>query len=366
VSAVPLRGLLRRALVPRLDLPLLLALLALPAIGLATLYSAADSTAVVLSQSIRIAAGLIALYVLARVPPVQWRLWTPWAYALSMVLLMLVPVLGTGRSGRHWLDLGLFYVQPAELLKLTVPMMVAAYLHAQVRVPGWKALAVCLLIAGAPTALIALQPDLGTALLVLASGAFVVFLAGLAWWRIGVLVALALALAPLGWGLMRDYHRTRFLVFLDPEADPLGSGWNVIQSKIAIGSGGLFGKGWGQGTQSRLDFLPEHTTDFIVSVFAEEFGLVGMLGLFALCLFIVGRSLWIAANARDAYARLLSGALALTFLVYVLVNAGMVSGLLPVIGVPMPLLSFGGTSAVTLLAGFGMIMSTHAHRKVMK
>ncbi len=357
----------RRLLTPRLDPWLLLALLGLLAAGLATLHSASGGTAMVTSQGLRIGAGLAALWLLSRVPPLQLRIWTPWLYAGSLLLLMLVPLFGTGRSGRHWLDLGVFYVQPGELLKLTVPMMLAAYLHRQTRAPGWSALLVCGVLAGVPVALIALQPDLGTALLVAASGAFVVFLAGLAWWRMALLAGAGLLAAPLVWlyGL-RDFHRERLITFLDPEADRLGSGWNIIQSKIAVGSGGLFGKGWGQGTQSRLDFLPEHTTDFIVAVFAEEFGLVGMLVLLVLCLFIVGRALWIAAEARDVFARLLAGAFGLTFLAYVIVNVGMVTGLMPVIGVPMPLLSFGGTSAVTLLASFGMVMSVHAHRKFMR
>jgi len=358
--------LLRRLLRPRVDVPLLLALLLLLGAGLATLHSAAGGPALVFSQGMRICAGLAAMWLVSRVPPLQLRLWAPWIYAFSLLLLLLVPVFGTGRSGRHWLNLGLFYLQPAELLKLAVPMALAAYLHVQARRPGWVALGVCTLLAGLPTLMIAVQPDLGTALMIAASGAFVVFLAGVAWWRILLLGGLAALAAPFGWYFLQDYQRARLITFLDPEADPLGSGWNIIQSKIAVGSGGLSGKGWGEGTQSRLDFLPEHTTDFIIAVYAEEFGLVGMLGLLALCLFIAGRTLWIAASARDAFARLLAGALGLTFFVYVVVNTGMVSGLLPVVGVPMPLLSFGGTSAVSLLIGFGMVMSVHSHRKLLK
>ena len=351
---------------PRVDIPLLIALLLLAAAGLVVLHSAAGGNErMVWSQAIRLGAGFVALWVISRVPPVQMRLWVPWLFAASLVLLALVPILGTGRSGRHWLNLGVFYVQPAELLKLTVPMAVAAFLHGRPLPPRWGGLVACAAVIGVPTALIAIQPDLGTALVVAASGGFVVFLSGMAWWRIGLVVGGALALAPMAWPFLREYHRKRFLTFLDPTADPLGSGWNIIQSKIAVGSGGLFGKGWGEGTQSRLDFLPEHTTDFIFSVFAEEFGLIGVLGILALYLFIIGRCLWIAANARDTFARLLGGALALTFFVYVVVNGGMVSGLLPVVGVPMPLLSYGGTSAVTLLAGFGIVMSIHAHRKFM-
>jgi rod shape determining protein RodA len=352
---------------PRVDVPLLVALLLVVGAGLAVLHSAAvEQPRMVWLQAARIGVGLVALWVISRIPPVQLRLWTPWLFAISLVLLALVPLLGTGRSGRHWLNFGVFYVQPAELLKLTVPMVVAAWLHARPLPPRWGSLAACAAMIGVPTALIAMQPDLGTALVVAASGTFVVFLGGIAWWRIGLLAGLAAAVAPLGWSMLKEYQKQRLRTFLDPESDPLGAGWNIIQSKIAVGSGGLFGKGWGEGTQSRLEFLPEHTTDFIFAVLAEEFGLVGVLALLALYLFIVARCLWIAAEARDTFARLLAGAVGLTFLVYVIVNGGMVSGLLPVVGVPMPLLSYGGTSAVTLLAGFGIVMSVHAHRKFMR
>ena len=366
IASGPLGSIAARLLRPRVDIALLAALLLLLGAGLLTLYSAAGDQELVRSQAVRLVAGLVALWLISRVPPLQLRLWAPWLFAASLLLLALVPFFGTGRSGRHWLDLGVFFLQPAELMKISVPMALAAYLHGQARAPGWLTLLACGLLVGLPTAMIAIQPDLGTALLIAASGVFVVFLAGVAWWRIGLLAGLAALVAPLGWPFLREYHRQRLMMFLDPEADPLGSGWNIIQSKIAVGSGGMWGKGWGEGTQSRLDFLPEHTTDFIVAVFAEEFGLVGCLLLLALCLFIVARTLWIAAQARDPFARLLAGSLGLTFMIYVIVNVGMVTGLLPVIGVPMPLLSFGGTSAVTLLAGFGIVMSVHSHRKLLK
>jgi rod shape determining protein RodA len=361
----PLPALLR-ALVPRLDLPLLAALLLLAAAGLMTLHSATHGApGLFIAQALRFAVGFAALWLIALIPPQQLRLWTPWLFAASLLLLLLVPLLGTGRSGRHWLDLGVFYVQPGELLKLTLPMMVAWLLHRVPLPPGWGTYAVCALIIGVPVGLIAIQPDLGTALVVGFSGAFCVFMAGMAWRHIALFVAAGLALAPLAWPLLREYHRNRFLSFLNPEADPLGHGWNIIQSKIAVGSGGVFGKGWGEGTQSRLDFLPEHTTDFIFSVFAEEFGLIGVLGMLLLFAFIIGRSLWIVAQSRDSYARLLGSSLAMTFFLFVLLNSGMVSGVLPVIGVPMPLMSYGGTSAVSLLAGFGIIMSVNAHRRFM-
>lgn len=366
ISVNDARSFARRMLTPRIDVPLFVALLLLLGTSLVNLHSASGGDMrMVMSQGLRFGAGLGGLWLISRVPPQQLRLWTPWLFAISLVLLMLVPFLGTGRSGRHWISLGVFYIQPAELLKLTVPMAVAAFLHARVLPPQWKDLALCAAIIGLPVGLIAVQPDLGTSLLVGSSGAFVIYLAGMAWWRIALLAGLGASIAPLGWTFLREYQRNRLRTFIDPEADPLGTGWNIIQSKIAVGSGGVFGKGWGAGTQSRLDFLPEHTTDFILAVFAEEFGLIGVLALFALYLFIIGRCLWIAANARETYARLLAGALALTFFVYVVVNGGMVSGLLPVVGVPMPLLSYGGTSAVTLLAGFGIVMSVHSHRKFM-
>ncbi len=360
-----LRGLLAR-IFDKVDLPLLLALLGVMFISLVVLASASgENSRLVISQAVRFAVGLGALVLISRIPPARLRVWTPLAFAASLVLLALVFVFGSGRSANLWLNLGVFYLQPGELLKLSVPMMLAWYLHGAVLPPRWGALAVCAGIIGLPVGMIILQPDLGTGMLVAASGVFAIFLAGIAWWRIGLFAALGLASLPLGWQMLMPYQRDRILTFLNPESDPLGAGWNIIQSKIAIGSGGFSGKGWGQGSQSHLDFLPEHTTDFIFSVLSEEWGWLGVLALLALYLFIVARCLWIASEARDGYARLLAGALAMTFSVYVLVNGGMVAGLLPVVGVPMPLLSFGGTSAVSLLAGFGMVMSVQAHRKFM-
>jgi rod shape determining protein RodA len=358
--------LLRHYAAPRLDPALAAGLLLLMALSLLNLYSAAGGDlGLVYSQALRFAVGLAAVWVVSRIPPRQLRQWTPYLFAAALLLLALVPLFGTGRSGRHWLNLGVIYVQPSEFLKLAVPMVVAAYLHQRVLPPRWFDLLWCAALIGLPTGLILLQPDLGTALLVAASGSFVLFLAGMGWWKISLLGGLAAITAPLGWLFLREYQRDRLRTFLDPESDPLGAGWNIIQAKIAVGSGGLTGKGWGEGTQSRLEFLPEHTTDFILAVFAEEFGWIGVVSLLALCLFIVLRCLWIAAMARDTWSRLVAGAIGLSFSVYVLVNGGMVAGLLPVVGVPMPLLSFGGTSAVTLLLGFGVVMSIHAHRKLM-
>ena len=348
----------------KVDLPLLLALLCVMLISLVVLASVGgDNTRLVTSQGARFLLGVGAMVLVSRVTPAKLRLWTPTAYGVSLVLLALVFAFGSGRSANLWLDLGLFYLQPGELLKLSVPMMLAWYLHGVVLPPKWKPLAVAAAIIGLPVAMIIKQPDLGTGMLVAASGAFAVYLAGIAWWRIGLFAGLGLASLPAVWPFLLPHQRDRVLTFLDPESDPLGTGWNIIQSKIAIGSGGFSGKGWGQGSQAHLDFLPEHTSDFIFSVLSEEWGWLGVVTLLALYLFIVGRCMWLASSARDGYSRILAGALAMTFSVYVIVNGGMVAGLLPVVGVPMPLLSFGGTSAVSLLVGFGMVMSVHAHRK---
>jgi len=351
---------------PYYDLPLLGALLLLAACGLVTLYSASDlDRHLVLNQAARFLLGGVLMLAIARIPPQVLRNWTPFLYAASLLLLLAVAVLGQGRGANRWLNLGIMRFQPSELVKLTLPMMVAWYLHARDLPPRWGTLAAVAVLIGAPALLIAKQPDLGTALLVVASGVFAVFLAGLAWWRIGLIVGAAAGGAPLAWHFMHEYQRNRLRMFLDPESDPLGNGWHIIQSEIAVGSGGILGKGWHHGTQSRLEFLPEHTTDFVFAVFSEEWGLLGVAALLLLYLFIVGRGLMIAANARDTYSRLLAGAISMAFFVYVMVNGGMITGLLPVVGVPLPLISYGGTSAVSLLAGFGVLMSIHAHRRLL-
>ncbi len=351
---------------PTLDLPLLAALVLLCGVGLVVLYSASGGNLnLVFNQAARLGLGFALLLLATRIPPAILRSWTPWLFAVSVGVLLLVPLIGSGRSARSWIDVGPFFVQPAELLKLSLPMMVAWFLHDRVLPPGWGALLVCAALIGVPTALIVMQPDLGTGMLVAASGVFAVFLAGLSWSRIVLIGGVgSTAAAVIGWQFLHEYQRNRLRMFLDPESDPLGAGWNIIQAEIAVGSGGAFGKGFGMSTQAKLDFLPEHTTDFIFAVFAEEFGLLGVVLVLALYAFIIGRGLWIAANARDTWSRLLGGSLALTFFVYVAVNGGMISGLLPVVGVPMPLISYGGTSAVTLLAGFGILQSIHAHRRL--
>ncbi len=351
---------------PYFDLPLIAALILLALCGLVTLYSASDlDRHLVLSQAARFLLGGVLMLAIARIPPSVLRNWTPWLYAASLLLLIAVALLGQGRGANRWLNLGIMRFQPSELVKLTLPMMVAWYLHTRELPPRWLTLAAVALLIIAPALLIARQPDLGTALLVAASGVFAVFLAGLAWWRILLVLGAAAGAAPVAWHFMHEYQRNRLRMFLDPESDPLGNGWHIIQSEIAVGSGGWFGKGWHHGTQSRLEFLPEHTTDFVFAVFSEEWGLIGVIALIALYLFIVGRGLMIAANARDTYSRLLAGAISMSFFVYVMVNGGMITGMLPVVGVPLPLISYGGTSAVSLLAGFGVLMSIHGHRKLL-
>ena len=349
---------------PMVDISLLIALALVSMLGLAVLYSAADANLqVVYRQLIRLGVGAAVLLLISRIPPRTLRTWTPPMFGLSITLLILVALLGEGRGANRWLDLGLIRFQPSELLKLTVPMILAWYLHKRPLPPSLIDLLFCSLLVGVPTFLIARQPDLGTALLVAVSGAFVLFLAGLRWRLIlGTVLTLA-ALSPVLWHFMHSYQRNRVLMLFDPESDPLGKGWNIIQSKIAVGSGGLFGKGWHNGTQAHLDFLPERSTDFILAVYAEEFGLLGIFVLLSLYLFIIGRGLAIAMHAKNTYSRLLAGSLSMTFFVYVMVNGGMISGLLPVVGIPLPLVSYGGTSIVSLLAAFGVIMSVYSHRK---
>ncbi|RXR04215.1 rod shape-determining protein RodA [Pseudoxanthomonas composti] len=347
-----------------LDWVLCLALGGLMLIGLAVLKSAGGD-GLVIAQGARFAVGLAAMWGLSRISPLRLRAWTPMTYALSMLPLLAVFMVGTGKYGRQWLDLKVFYLQPAELLKISLPMMVAWYLHRIPLPPRINTTLVAALIIGLPTSLIMLQPDFGTGVLIAASGAFALLLAGLPWWWVGVAVAGVASAAPIAWFfLLRPYQKDRIMMFLDPEADALGAGWNIIQSKIAIGSGGWSGKGWGEGSQSHLNFIPEQTTDFAFSVLSEEFGWIGVATVLALYLVVIGRCLWIAIEARDTYSRVLAGSLGLAFFVYVLVNGGMISGLLPVVGVPMPLISYGGTSAVSLLAGMGLVMAVRGHRPV--
>lgn len=346
-----------------MDLPLLFALCALMSFSLLVLYSAGDESArLVLAQAVRFGVGLGAMWLLSRVTPQTLREISPFAYVAAILPLVAVLFIGTGRHGGHWINLGVFYFQPAELLKLCLPMMLAWYLDRSTLPPRFPTALTAIAIIALPVGLILLQKDFGTAVLVLATGAFALFLAGLSWWWFGAAVAGVVAIAPVAWfWLLRPYQKGRIMTFLDPTNDPLGEGWNLMQSKIAIGSGGWFGKGWGQGSQSHLNYLPEHTTDFAFSVLSEEFGWVGVMVVLALYLFIIGRCLWIAMEARDGWSRIIAGTLGLALFAYVMVNGAMISGLLPVVGVPMPFISYGGTSAVALLAGMGMVMSASAH-----
>ena len=355
-------GLLRRL---HLDAPLLVGLLALCGFGLVVLYSASDQDPMTVErQLLRLGLAFGLMCALAQMPPTTLQRLSLPLYLFGVAMLVAVLLVGdVGKGAQRWLDLGVLRFQPSELLKLAVPMAVAWLLASRPLPPrlGWVSLGAVMTLV--PVALIAKQPDLGTAVLVATAGVAVLFIAGLSWRTILVLAVLLAALAPLAWLVMHDYQRARVLTFLDPESDPLGTGYHIIQSEIAIGSGGISGKGWLNGTQSHLEFLPERHTDFIFAVIGEEFGFTGILALLGLYLFIILRGLYIAARAQDNYGRTLAGGLTLVFFVYVFVNTGMVTGLLPVVGVPLPLISYGGTSMVTLMAGFGILMGIETHRK---
>jgi rod shape determining protein RodA len=349
------------------DLVLGVLLLLVSAVGLFVLYSATgQSLGMVISQAQRLVLGLVVMIVLAQAPPEFYRAAAPWFYGFSMLLLVAVAVLGQHAKGaQRWLDLGVMRFQPSELMKLAAPIAVAAYLQSRHLPPSLGTLLVSLALIMVPTGLIAIEPDLGTALLVVTAGVLALFFGGLRWRWIFLAVGSVAAAAPLLWLKLHDYQRNRLLTFLDPERDPLGAGYHITQSKIAIGSGGLFGKGWLMGTQANLDFLPEAHTDFIFAVYSEELGLIGVLLLLLLYTAIVIRCLVISMRGQDTFQRLLAGSLGLTFFIYVFINCGMVIGLVPVVGVPLPLVSYGGTSAVTLLAGFGILMSVQTHRKLL-
>ena len=348
-----------------IDPILMILLLAVIGFGLTVLYSAVDaSQAMFQAQLIRLAVALTALVVAAQLPPQFYARWAPYIYVFGVFLLVLVLLFGVTVTGsKRWLDVpGLLRFQPSELMKIAVPMAVAWYFHDKALPPSFKDVAFALAIIMLPAGLIIAQPDLGTGILVAAAGMAVVVLAGLPWrWVFYAGLALAAA-APALWFSLREYQQQRILTLFDPESDPLGAGWNIIQSTTAIGSGGLSGKGLLQGTQSHLDFLPEAQTDFIIAVVGEELGLMGVLLLLILYLAVICRGLVLSVAAESTFGRLLSGALVLTFFVYLFVNIAMVSGLLPVVGVPLPLVSYGGTSALTLLAGFGMIMAIRTHK----
>lgn len=348
------------------DGPLFLAVLGVCVAGLVVLFSAAgEDIGVFLRQAVRVGLALGVMVAVAQIPPRVMRLGAPWLYALGVLLLVAVAVKGDIAMGaQRWLDLGLVRFQPSEIMKIAVPLACAWYLHDRALPPDLGTIAVLAITILVPVLLIAEQPDLGTALLVAAGGGLVVLLAGLqARYLLGIGALLAGAV-PVLWHFLHDYQRQRVLTFLNPQNDPLGAGYHTIQSQIAIGSGGVFGKGYMNGSQAQLEFLPERSTDFIFAVIGEEWGLVGLLVLLALYLLVIARGLYIAVQAQDTFSRLIAGALTLTFAVYVFVNSGMVAGLLPVVGVPLPLVSYGGTSMVTLMAGFGILMSIHSRRKL--
>lgn len=354
----------------RLDPWLFLLLVAVLGFGLIVLYSASEkSMATVEAQMLRIGVGLVAMLFFAQLDPLLYRRWSPWLYLVGTLALVGVMLLGVDVSGaRRWLEIpGVTRFQPSEFMKLGVPLMVAWFLSKQQLPPRMLPIVATVALILVPAGLIADQPDLGTALLVCLSGLFVLFLAGLSWKLIGTMGLAAALSAPAIWlyGL-RDYQKERITTLFNPGSDPLGAGWNITQSKTAIGSGGMHGKGWGESTQANLDFLPESHTDFIVAVLAEEFGFVGVTVLLVLYTLIVIRGLVIASAAQSSFSRFLAGSITLTFFVYVIVNVAMVCGLIPVVGVPLPLISFGGTSIVTLMLGFGILMAIHTHRRMLE
>ena len=350
-----------------LDIPIILLLVMICAYGLLILYSAVgQQTAPVVNQLIKIGVAFGLMIVMAQISPIFYLRIAPWLFVAGIVLLIAVLLVGTTVNGsQRWLRIpGVLNFQPSELMKLVIPMMLASYFHDCHLPPLRRHVFWACVMIFIPVLLIARQPDLGTSLLIGASGLLVLLLAGISWRYVFSAVLAGLMAAPALWYVMLDYQRTRVMILLDPERDPLGAGWNIIQSKTAIGSGGLFGKGLFQGTQSHLDFLPESQTDFIVAVLAEELGLVGVTLLLILYILLVGRGVVIAIQAQDTFGRLLVGTITFTFFVYVFVNIGMVSGILPVVGVPLPLVSHGGTAILTLFAGFGIIMSVHTHRRI--
>ena len=350
-----------------IDFTLCFLLMGLSAIGIFILMSSGQEDIGLLQRQItRLGLAFFAMLVVAQIPPHVLKMFAPWLFLLGTLLLLGVLFAGDmGKGAQRWLNLGFFRFQPSELLKLATPMVVAWYLAERRLPPSTKHILFATIFIAIPTILIAKQPDLGTAILIACSGLAVLFLAGTSWKIIMGVITAGAGLAPVLWSFMKDYQKQRVLTFLNPEEDPLGTGYHIIQSKIAIGSGGVYGKGWMHGSQARLEFLPESSTDFIFAVFSEEFGLIGCVSLLTIYLAIFIRSIYISIQAQDTFSRLLAGSLSLTFFIYLFVNVGMVTGILPVVGVPLPLVSYGGTSMVTLLIGFGILMSIHTHRKLL-
>lgn len=351
-----------------IDLPFLLCILSILAYSAFVMWSASGQDVDMMERKIgQIFMGLCVMLVMAQIPPRVYESWAPYLYVFCVILLILVDAFGQiSKGAQRWLDLGFVRFQPSEIAKIAVPLMVARFINRDVCPPSLKNTGIALILIFMPTLLVAAQPDLGTSILVAASGLFILFLAGLSWRLILLAVVLVAAFIPILWFfLMHDYQQARVMMLLDPESDPLGAGYHIIQSKIAIGSGGFGGKGWLHGTQSQLEFLPERHTDFIFAVLAEELGLVGVLVLLGLYLLTIMRGLMIAAKAQTTFGRVMVGGLMLILFVYVFVNIGMVSGILPVVGVPLPLVSYGGSALIVLMAGFGIVMSIHTHRKML-
>jgi len=350
----------------RIDRPLFTALILLALAGLVVLYSASGGDwSLVGKQAIRVAVGFVLMIAFTFTPPRYFRIVAPFFYGATLLLLLGVLVLGAaGKGAVRWLDFGIVQFQPAELMKVALPLTLAAFFHDRSPPLRWHPVLIALVMIAIPAALIAIEPDLGTAILILGAGACVLFLAGMPLrWIIALAVVIAAAL-PLGWHFLHDYQRERLLIFLNPQSDPLGAGYHIIQSKIAIGSGGLFGQGFLGGSQAQLDFLPERTTDFVFAVFAEQFGFAGVIALLALFAFIIGRGYVLVSRTHTRFGRLVTAGMITTFLLYVIINVGMVAGLVPVVGVPLPLVSYGGSSVVTILASFGILLSIAAHRRL--
>lgn len=351
-----------------IDLVLILGLLCLVLFGFVVLYSASNqSAALVQRQAINILIAMGVMLIFAQIPSHHYERWVPTLYIAGVILLLAVMIIGhTGKGAQRWLGVGPLKFQPSEIMKIAIPMTLSLVLAKAKLPPSPKMLAICSLLLAVPVVLTAKQPDLGTAIVLTLTGCFVLFLTGLSWRFILITLLIAVILMPVLWYGMHDYQRLRILTFLNPERDPLGAGYHIIQSKIAIGSGGLFGKGWLHGPQSQLDFLPEHTTDFIFAVCAEELGFVGILVLLSIYLVIITRGFYITLHAQDTFSRLLAGSITLMFFLSIFINIGMVIGILPVVGVPLPLVSYGGTSVVTIFISFGILMSIQTHRKLVE
>jgi len=364
-SLKPSEGLQQRL---HIDFPLFLAFMAIFMISLTTIYSASNgSIDAVVNQGIKILISISAMAVVAQFSPLSYARVGPWLYFLCLALLILVLVIGETRNGAtRWLNIGITSFQPSELMKIAMPLMIARYIAKGALPPDISSVALSITIVLIPSYLIMQEPDLGTSILIAFSGLVVIFLSGLKKRYLAVAFTLFLAYLPFMWSSIHPFQKKRVLSFLNPESDPLGSGYHLIQSKIAIGSGGLFGKGWLNSTQGQLDFLPERTTDFIFAILAEEFGFLGVSLLIGIYLFIIGRGIMIAINAQDLFSRLLASSISLTFFVYVFVNIAMTTGLLPVVGVPLPLISSGGTSMVTIMVGLGMLISVQTHRRLVE